>query len=168
MDLDPQRMRESAAGSIPKITKGLPFPIVLVALFQFLKAGLLLFLAYTFTGYGAAFTTNDMTVFGLVIFCGAMALLGGGALYFAAIGVKLLRLEKSARRTLMWNILAGWLLFGVSFNGLFFGEGPFIDSWKGRSLICVLVLDVFLYCCLVFYPGVAEAFGEQGDADIFP
>lgn len=168
MDLDPQRIRESAAGNVPKTRKSPPFPIILVALFQFLKAGLLLLFAYVFTDYGAAFKAKDPTAFGLVMLCGAMALLGGGALYFARIGIRLLRLERSARRTLMWNILAGWLLFGVSFNGLFFVEGPFIDSWKGRSLICVLVLDVFLYSCLVFYPGVAEAFGEQGDADIFP
>jgi hypothetical protein len=145
-----------------------PFPVTLVALVQLAKAGFLLFLALKVCGFGEAFTTQDAGGSSLVIVCALMALLIGFALYIGNNGFGLLRLEKSARRTLMWNIVAGWLLYGVSFNGLLFGESPFIGTWTNRTIISVFLLDTFLYCCLAFYPDVAQAFGEKDGSDYLP
>ncbi len=122
-----------------------PFPVTLVALVQFLKAGFLLFLALEVCGFGTAFTAKDVTTLGLIIACVLMAVLIGLAAYVGTNGLGLWRLERAARRTLMWNIAAGWLIYGVSLGGMFFGESPFIGSWTNRTLISVFLLDTFLY-----------------------
>ena len=168
MAIDPRFTQTTLFAEAQKARKTPPYPVVLVALCQFLKAGFLLFLLLKVCDLGGVFNSNDQTAIGQVMMYGIMAVLVGGALYFSNSGYRLLRLEKSARRQLMWNIVAGWLLFGTSMNGILFGQGPFISAWPNRILISVLVLDLFLYCCLAFYPNVAESFGDNNESDLLP
>ncbi|MGA7244072.1 MAG: hypothetical protein WBX19_12860 [Terracidiphilus sp.] len=168
MDVDDPSWKATRPAGLQDGKKRPPVPVFLVALFQFLKAGFLLFLLLKLWGFGAALNDPDKTLFGEVIMGGATAILIGGAVYFSLSALGLLRLERSARRKLMWNILAGWLVFGMSFSGIFFGEGPFIGTWQTRTLICAFLLDSFLYCCLAFYPDVAKAFGDKDETDFLP
>jgi len=151
-----------------EMKRALPYPVILVALCQFLKAGFLVFFALKISDYGAAFRPGNQQDVNEVILCIFVVVMIGAALYFIASGYQLLQLDKSARRRLMWNMVAGWLIFGTSMNGILFGQGPFVADWPTRILICVLILDAFLYCCLAFYPGVAEAFGEKDGSDLLP
>ena len=167
MAVDPFWSQATAPRQAP-VAKKPPFPIVLVALVQFIKAGFVLFLGLEICGFGATFKSPEMTRVGQILLTGLLAIMIGFAFYFARNGVLLLQLERLARRRLMWNILAGWLLYGTSFSGMFFGESPFIASWPNRIVICVLILDSFLYCCLAFYPDVAKAFGDENQSDFLP
>jgi hypothetical protein len=167
MAVDPFWNQATAPRQVP-VPKKPPIPIVLVAVVQFLKAGVLVFLALAFCGFGAVFTSSDTTKVGLILLSMVLAALLAIAIYLIRSGVLLLQLEKTARRRLMWNIVAGWLIYGTSFSGILFGESPFIASWPNRIVICVLLLDSFLYCCLAFYPDVARAFGDENQTDILP
>ena len=122
MTIDPLWHQATTRQDAPK--NKVPFPIVLVALFQFIKAGALIFLALALCGFGAVFTSSDTTTIGLILLSMVLAVILVIAIYLIRSGVLLLKLEKTARRRLMWNIAAGWLIYGTSFSGLLFGQTP--------------------------------------------
>jgi hypothetical protein len=80
---------------------------------------------------------------------------------FIVFGWGLWTLQNWARENLIGMILLCWLCGGISFNGFLFGEGIVMDDWSRQTLVCALILDLTVFCCLVFYPDVRKAFGER-------
>ncbi|MFZ0305918.1 MAG: hypothetical protein WAL75_24750 [Terracidiphilus sp.] len=137
-----------------------PFAVTLVAGFQLFKAAYLLFLFEkwrvfsTLPGPGKI-DSNALFRDLFVLF------LPAAAIYSLAIGWGLWRMQRWARELLIAAIINCWMIGSVSFNGLLFGGGVFLDNLEVKVLVCVLVLNLLIYGCLAWYPGVAEAFGER-------
>jgi hypothetical protein len=142
-----------------------PVPVVLVALSQFAKAAFILFFVTVLWRNREGFSHKGQFPGALPILYIALAILIAIAGSCLRNGMGLLKLEKSSRRRVMWNIVEGWMIYGVSFSGMFFGENPFIASWPNRIVVGVLIVDLFRYSCLTFYPDVGRAFGESDEAD---
>jgi hypothetical protein len=140
---------------------------VLVALFQFAKAAFILYFVIALWRNREGFSDRGQFPSAQPILYAALVILIAIAGSCVRNGIGLLRLDKSARRRVMWNIIVGWAIYGVSFSGILFGESPFIGSWPNRILVSALLVDVFLYSCLAFYPDVASAFGESDESDDF-
>jgi len=140
-----------------------PVPVKWVAGFQTFKAAYLLFLFVksmilfrAFPGPGAV--SGEQLLSDLLIL-----LLPAAALYSLALGWGLWRLRPWARRILLLAIVNCWMIGAVSWNGLFFGSAIFLGDLNCRALAGVLVLDLLVYGCLQWYPGVSEAFGARDD-----
>lgn len=145
-----------------------PGPVMLVALFQFAKAAVILSLVVALWRTGEQLSDKSQFSVGQLLLDIGLAVLVAIAGAWLRNGIGLLRLDKASRRRVMWNIVAGWSLYGISFTGMFFGQSPFVSSWPFRILGGVLLVDLFLYCCLAYYPDVARAFGDTNDTDFLP
>ena len=142
-----------------------PGPVVLVALSQFTKATFILFFVTMLWRNREGLRGQGQFPSAELILYAALAILVAIAASFLRNGIGLLRLDKSSRRRVMWNIVEGWVIYGVSFSGVFFGESPFISSWPNRIVVSILIVDLILYSCLAFYPDLAKAFGESDESD---
>lgn len=147
-----------------------PGPITLIALFQFSKAAFL-FVVVVLVWLSPEMQWGSRTFWGSVY----IASHGGGlpsfltpivAVYAAIIGVGLWRLQRWARNLLMVTSglsAARWLRY-FSLNWAIGGTGlgkhvNSLNSEFERQTVYVLVLiDIFVFLCLVYFPGVAEAF----------
>jgi hypothetical protein len=134
---------------------------MLVAGFQLLKAGFLVFLfAKLWPSIAGLAVARDMSsdrllrdVFILLLPC--------AALYSLVLSWGLWRLENWSRKILLVAIVDCWMLGFISWNGLFFSSSILLSDLKWKALAGVLMIDLLTYGCLRWYPGVSEAFGER-------
>ncbi len=138
-----------------------PFSVSLVAGFQVFKAGfLLLYFAQSWRillAFPKPGKIDDISLFRYVFILSLPVV----AIYSLAIGYGLWRMRRWARQALMITIINCWMIGSVSFNGPLLGAGIFMDNWETEALIGALILDLLIYGCLAWYPGVADAFGES-------
>lgn len=141
-----------------------PWPIVLIAVFQFVKAGYLLYLSVIFwnaysawvaagrpeTPFLKSFLDNPFIVLFPVL-----------AIGFVVLGFGLFQLRRWARQWLLWNTVICWADGGFSFSGLFFGDTVVIRHWHMHTVICVFLLDLFVFCCLAFYPDITKTVSDS-------
>ena len=165
MSADPGLKQVAIPEPVQPARRKPPGPVALVALSQFTKATLILFFVSVLWRNREGFSGHGQFPAAEPILYVALAILVAIAASFLRNGIGLLRLDKSSRRRVMWNIVEGWVIYGVSFSGVFFGESPFISSWPNRIVVSVLLVDLILYSCLAFYPDVARAFGESDESD---
>jgi hypothetical protein len=154
-----------------------PWPIVFIALFQFFKAGYLLYLSTvfwkTYSLWAAAGRPGNSSFLQIFLNSPFLVLLPAFSIAFIVIGWGLLRLQDWARKILILAIVCTWI-------GSRHGSHPSLDAFLFQNSIdlshvrfgttfCVLLLDLLVFCCLVFYPDIAKTFGEPtNDMDIIP
>jgi hypothetical protein len=142
-----------------------PVPITLVALFQFFKAGYLLFIFWEAWMAHLSWTARELPAedpfVQQLIKDPLFLLLPLVAIGSIAFGWGLWQLQKWARNYLMFLIAFGWAEGGFSFNNYLFGGNLIMPVWQRRTTLCVFLLDLFVFCCLAFYPEVGKAFGER-------
>jgi hypothetical protein len=135
-----------------------PFSITLVSGFQFFKAiYLVFFFAKSWKVLLAFPVPGKIDAEGLFRYL-FLLMLPVAAVYSLVIGWGLWRLRGWARRLLISAIVNCWMIGTASFNGPLFGGGILPANWQNRTLICVLLVDLLVYGCLAWYPGVSEAF----------
>jgi hypothetical protein len=144
-----------------------PVPIVLIALYELAKAAYLLFVFYAVWrqrgGGQAGVASFGPLAFALPIF----------ALIMIIAGLGLLALQRWARHMfLLGGLLAlPWFPVLPSLTGS--GFGPIVDYQLLRPylprtvMMAIMVIDVLVYAALLFYPDVAESFGEKGGDPYF-
>jgi hypothetical protein len=90
---------------------------------------------------------------------------------FVVIGWGLLALHDWARKFLIGAIICTWIggRFGnhLSLDALFFSNGVDLRHQHYQVLICIFLLDLFVFGSLVFYPDIAKTFGEKEDESLF-
>jgi hypothetical protein len=150
-----------------------PGIVALIALFQFSKAAFLI-LVVALVWQFPDMQWGSLTFWGIVY----IASHGGGApgfmtpliaAYAAVIGWGLWSMKKWARNLLM--ITSGfsvvrWARY-LFLNSVISGTelSKHLDSLKPgfeqQSVYVLILLDVLVFCCLAFYPDVAEAFAKE-------
>jgi hypothetical protein len=155
-------------------TRRPPYPVILIALFQFFKSEFLLYLFLQFWhGYstwaaaGRPYQSDFLQSFlgrpFIIVFPVA-------SIAFIVIGWGLLRLKAWARGFLIGAILCTWIggKFGshLSLNALFFSKDVDLGHLGLPTILFVFLIDLFVFCSLVFYPDIAKTFGEKEDQDI--
>ena len=160
--------KEKPPATLKDQTKSVPYPIIPIALFQFLKAGFLFYLFLQFwhgySGWAASgrpdtpFLQNFLDKPFIVLFPAL-------SVVFVAIGWGLLNLKAWARGYLIGAIICTWIggRFGshLSLDALFFSNGVDLRHQHFQTLVCVFLLDLFVFSILVFYPDIAKTFGEK-------
>jgi len=140
-------------------------PVTLVALFQFFKAGFLSLIFWrawqAHLSWTAAGQSGDDPFAQKITADPSVLLLPLMAIVFIVFGFGLWFLQDWARRTLVFMILLCWLNGGISFNGLLFGQSVLMNEWNRQALLSVFMVDLLVFCCLVFYPDVKRAFAER-------
>ena len=153
--------------------KSRPGLITLIALFQFSKAGLLLIVIALVLEY-PEIQWGSLPLWGLVYIAsngagrpGLVTLLI--VVYSVIIGWGLWVLRRWARNILM--VTSGlttlrWIRY-LSINAIISGteSGRHMRTLKPgfeqQSVYLLVLLDALVFCCLAFYPDVAEAFGKK-------
>jgi hypothetical protein len=144
----------------------IPIPVVLIALYEFAKAGYLLFVFYSVWAprkSGPAGGAADPLVFALPFFATVMIIAGIG----------LLGLQRWARHMfLLGGLLSLPWLPSLPFRPPYY-LGPIVDYHSlepflpRTAMLAIVVIDVVVYVALMFYPDVAESFGEKGGDPFF-
>ena len=165
---DDQATKRDTTGHAQRPTRPIPFPIILIALFQFFKAGFLLYLFVKFwhgySGYAAPggpdspFPQNFLETPFIVLFPAL-------SVVFVVIGWGLLGLKAWARGFLIGAIICTWIGSRsgnhLSLDALFFSNSVILRHHHFQVLLCVFLLDFFVFGSLVFYPDIAKTFGEK-------
>jgi hypothetical protein len=134
---------------------------MLVAGFQLFKAGFLVFLFAKLWPSSAGLAVAAGVSSDRLLHKVFILLLPCAALYSLVLSWGLWRLENWSRKILLVAIVDCWMIGFISWNGLFFGSTILLDDLKRGALAGVLVVDLLIYGCLRWYPGVSEAFGER-------
>jgi hypothetical protein len=171
---DHQAFDRETNGNAQRPARSVPYPVVLIALFQFFKAGFLLYLFLQFChGYSAWAGSGrppspflqDFLDKPFIILFPALSVV------FVVIGWGLLALQDWARKFLIGAIICTWIggRFGnhLSLDALFFSNGVDLRHQHYQVLICIFLLDLFVFGSLVFYPDIAKTFGEKEDESLF-
>lgn len=168
--------RQNASDNPPTRTRRPPYPVILIALFQFFKGGFLLYVFARFwhgyLGWAASGRPYESGFLEDLLNRPFMILLPVLSVVFVVIGFGLLSLREWARAFLIGAIICTWFgatRFGSDFilrfslDALFFTDG--VDSHHQHLAIiaCVFLLDLFVFGSLVFYPDIAKTFGEKED-----
>lgn len=150
--------------SIPARTSR-PVPVTLVALFQLFKAGFLsvIFLRawQAHLSWTASGQSGDDPLAQQITADPSVLLLPLMVIVYVVFGVGLWKLQNWARKNLVLMILLCWLNGGLSFNGFLFGKSIWMNEWNRQTLVAVFVLDLLVFCCLVYYPDIKKAFAER-------
>jgi hypothetical protein len=154
--------------------KARPWPVTLIAVFQFSKSAFL-FVLVALVWRSAGMQWGSNTFWGMAY----IASHGGGAAsfltpllatYAGIVGIGLWRLQKWARNLLMvtsgvsairWlrYFAINWTISGTELSR----HVQSLNSEFQRQTVYVLVfLDAFVFLCLAFFPGVADAFRVEG------
>ena len=163
-----EAVERGTTGGAQRPTRSVPYPIILIAIFQFFKAGFLLYLFVKFwhgySGYAASggpdspFLQNFLETPFIVLFPAL-------SVVFVVIACGLLGLKPWARGFLIGAIICTWIggRFGnhLSLDALFFGNSVVLRHHHFQVLLCVFLLDFFVFGSLVFYPDIAKTFGEK-------
>ncbi len=142
-----------------------PVPVTLVALFQFFKAG---FLALIFcrawqahVSWAASGQSGDDPLAQQITADPSILVLPLMVIVYIVFGLGLWKLQSWARKNLVVMILLCWFNGGLSFNGFLFGKSIWMNEWNRQTLVAVFLLDLLVFCCLVYYPDVKKAFAEH-------
>jgi hypothetical protein len=168
--MDPAIEREITSGNTQRPLRKAPYPVVLIALFQFFKSGFLLYLFLQFChGYSARAVAGRPydSAFLDSIF---MILFPALSVVYVVIGWGLLKLRPWARGFLIGAIICTWVggRYGshLSLDVLFFSNGMNLGQQRLSTIFCVFLLDLFVFCTLVFYPDIAKTFDQREDKDL--
>jgi hypothetical protein len=163
-----EAVERETTGNAQRPRRSVPYPIILIAIFQFFKAGFLLYVFVHFWhGYSAwaasgrpntPFLQNFLDTPFIVLFPAL-------SIVFVVIGWGLLNLKAWARGFLIGAIICTWIggRFGnhLSLDALFFSNDVNLRHQHFQTLVCVFLLDLFVFGSLVFYPDIAKTFGEK-------
>jgi hypothetical protein len=165
---DDQAVEPQATGNAQRSKRSVPYPVILIALYQFFKAGFLLYLFLRFwigySGWAASGRPDSPFLQGFLDepFIVLFPVL---SVVFVVIGWGLLNLRAWARGFLIGAIICTWLggRYGnhLSLDALFFSNGVDLRHQHYQVLICVFLLDLLVFGSLVFYPDIAKTFGEK-------
>jgi hypothetical protein len=138
----------------------IPFQLIVIACFQFMKAGFLL-TAVAFLWLAPDLLPNS-SEFSQMLYIAAhgktipAVLVPTFALYIAYVGYGLLRLRRSVRRNLALSsvvtICASLQRLGV------FGESSMISRSDREGLYILILLDLAVYIYLAFHPEITRLF----------
>jgi hypothetical protein len=143
-----------------------PFQVVLIAVFQFLKAGFLLFVA----GYllVAPESLPHSAEFSQVLTIAAHGkdltgiLVPAFGFYLIYIGVALLLLRKRTRRNLA---ISSVITICVSLDRLgIFGDTSLTSQFDRETLYILILTDLAVYIYLAFHPEINRTFNRGGVA----
>jgi hypothetical protein len=164
-----EAVEREATGNAQQPRRSVPFPVILIALFQFFKAGFLLYLFLPFwhdySGWAASgrpagpFLQNLFDKSFIVLFPALSVVL-------VVIGWGLLSLKDWARKLLIVAIICTWIRGRFSLDALFFSNSVDLRHQHYQVLVCVFLLDLFVFGSLVFYPDIAKTFGEKEDESL--
>jgi hypothetical protein len=142
-----------------------PVVITLVAFFQFFKAGYFALLFWKIWDshrfWAAQGKPTDDPLVNQLVKDPIFLLFPAISIALIIFGLGLWNLENWARKNLAFLILLCWCNGGLSLNGYLFGKDGLMSRWDLPTLACVFLLDLFVFCCLVFYPDVGRIFGER-------
>ena len=161
---DDQAAERRHHGNAQRSTRSVPYPIILIALFQFFKAGYLLYLSHHFWhGYSgwAASGRPDGPFLQDLVDEPFIVLFPVLSVVFVVIGCGLLSLKDWARKFLIGAIICTWIRARWSLDALFFSNGVDLRHQHVQVLVCIFLLDFFVFGSLVFYPDIAKTFGEK-------
>lgn len=161
-----EAVEREATGNAQRSRRSVPYPVILIALFQFFKAGFLLYLFLPFwrgySGWAASgrpagpLLQNLFDKSFIVLFPALSVVL-------VVIGWGLLSLKDWARKLLIVAIICTWIRGRFSLDVLFFSNSVDLRHQHYQVLVCVFLLDLFVFGSLVFYPDIAKTFGEKED-----
>ena len=149
-----------------------PYPITLIALFQFFGAGLIM-LVVLFTCFDPdahSASRKDIQTFIFIVTRHNLVpgilipyIMPLVAAYLIATGWGLWRLQKWARHILMGTSGLTVLLWLRAFlvREWAFGDQILPDPWARQTVYTVILLNALIFGCLTFYPDVARAFKEE-------
>jgi hypothetical protein len=139
-----------------------PFQVTLIAIFQFAKAAFLLVVAALLWLSPESLPHSE--AFTQVLFIaahgkdlpGVLVPIFGG--YVAYVGLRLLQLKPSVRRTLA---VSSAITVAVSLNRLgVFGDASVTNSFQQQTLYVLILLDLAVYIYLVFHPEIVRSFSR--------
>jgi hypothetical protein len=170
---DDQAAAQDTTGNARRPTRSVPFPIVLIAVFQFVKAGFLLYLFLQFwrgySGWDASGRPDSPFLRGFLD-TPFIILFPVLSVVFVVVGWGLLNLRAWARKFLIGTIICIWIgsRYGnhLSLDALFFSNSVNLRHERLEIWIGVFLLDFFVFCSLVFYPDIAKTFGEKEGEEI--
>jgi hypothetical protein len=140
-----------------------PTPVILIACFQFLKAGFLL----TVAGYLllAPDLLPHSIAFTKMLFIAAHGRDASGVLipvlgcYVAYVGVGIFNMRPSIRRTLA---ISSAITICLSLRRLgVFGEATVTSPFDRQAVYILILLDLAIYIYLAFHPELVRCFKEQ-------
>lgn len=161
---DDRAAERETTGNAQQPTRFVPYPIILIALFQFFKAGFLLYLFVPFwhdylgwaaSGRPADPLLQDLFDKSFIVLFPALSVV------LVVIGFGLLSLKDWARKLLIMAIICTWIRARFSLDALFFSDSVDLRHQHYHVLVCVFLLDFFIFGSLVFYPDIAKTFGEK-------
>ena len=140
-----------------------PIPVVIIAMFQFAKAAFLIVVAAFLWLDPDALPHSD--AFSQLFFIAAHGRNLPGlfvpifGLYFAYIGVGLMRLRKSVRLNLA---ISSVITICVSIQRLgLLGETNMTSQFDHQTLYILILLDLTVYFYLAFHPEITRCFNRQ-------
>jgi hypothetical protein len=143
-----------------------PHAVTAIALFQFARAGLILLFALSKWLEPNARLDSRLDTKILVYIAArqnaSSILLPLSAIFVAAVGWGLWRLKTWARTTLITT--SGVTVFLWSRRFAFdwaIGSNTLQSTAQVQTIYAVILIDLLIFCCLSFYPDVADAFGKQ-------
>jgi hypothetical protein len=166
---DDQAAGQETTGNAQLRTRSVPYPIILIALFQFFKGGFLFYLFFQFwhgysgwaaSGRPASPFLQDFVDKPFIILFPVLSVV------FVVIGWGLLALQDWARKLLIVAIICTWIRGRFSLDALFFSNSADLRHQHFQVLVCVFLLDLFVFGSLVFYPDIAKTFGEKEDESL--
>lgn len=161
---DDQGAERETTGDAQRSRRSVPYPIILIALFQFFKAGFLLYLFLPFWhGYSgwAASGRPAGPSFQNLLDKSFIVLFPALSVVLVVIGWGLLSLKDWARKLLIVAIICTWIRGRFSLDALFFSNSIDLRHQPYQVLVCCFLLDLFVFGSLVFYPDIAKTFGEK-------
>jgi hypothetical protein len=168
--MGPSVEREITSGNTQRPLRKVPYPVVLIALFQFFKSGFLLYLFLQFWHAYSAWAAEGRPYDSAFLDSFFMILFPALSVVYVVIGWGLLKLRPWARGFLIGAIICTWVAgkYGshLSLDVLFFSNGMNLGHQRLATIFCVFLLDLFVFCTLVFYPDIAKTFAEKDNDDL--
>jgi hypothetical protein len=168
--VNPAVETETATKNAQRTRRKPPYLVVLIALFQFFKSGFLLYLFLRFWHDYLAWAAAGRPYDSFLPDSFFMILFPALSVVYVVIGWGLLKLRPWARGFLIGAIICTWIggRYGshLSLDILFFSNGMNLGHQRLSTIFCVFLLDLFVFCSLVFYPDIAKTFGQREDEDL--
>jgi hypothetical protein len=151
--------------------KKTPLAVVLIAVLQFARAGVILFVVLCTWLFPDANLTSRPEIKVLVYVAAAQNLpaailvpvvMPAVALSLLAVGLGLWFLKSWARKILMLTSgITAVLWIRRFFFDAAFGNSTFQTDLGRQTVYFVVLLDSLVFCCLAFLPDITEAFGKR-------
>lgn len=148
-----------------------PFPVTLIALFQFFRAALVICIVASILAFPDWHLDSRLELKALTYLVAqkplpsgllSLVILPALGIYFLVVGTALWRLQKWARNLLLTTTgLTAFLWMRRFVFDSILGDTTVIDPTARHLVYAVVMLDILIFCCLAFYPDVAEAFDTQ-------